>query len=310
MEKTTNGVEFLNRIVQEINEKDKIHSKKISSNINYLNENYFNQLQELSSLVHAYFDKLQILPGRVAEDYLKMVNDYRREGIYFYRNGEYRCKNQDDAYENVYSKTEVMSYYMNALLISQILWKHHFRLFVYFRNKIKTLFGDKSKLKILDVGPGHGFFSFLVMQEFPDYELIDIVDISETSLEMTKSIIGFDAGKINYFNKDIFAYDESNKYDLILLGEVIEHLDKPKDILIKLSHLLTESGLLWITTPTNSPAIDHIYLFNSKDEVIDLMEDAGLAVVDTINFYAEDVDDETAKKNKVTDLVGLFCKKK
>lgn len=310
MEKNSGGIEFLNRIVGEINEKDKLHSKKISANLNYINENYLDQLGELSSLVSAYFDKLQISPGKVAEDYLKMVNDYRREGIYFYRNGEYRCKNQDDAFRNVYSKTEVMSYYMNALLISQVLWKHHFRLFVYFREKIKTLFAGETRPGVLDVGPGHGFFSFLVMREFPAYEHLDIVDISETSLSMTKSIIGFDAEKINYFNKNVFDFDESNKYDLILLGEVIEHLDKPKDILVKLSHLLTKNGLLWITTPTNSPAIDHVYLFNSKDEVIDLMSDAGLVVVDTVNFYAEDVDDETAKKNKVTDLVGLFCKRK
>jgi 2-polyprenyl-3-methyl-5-hydroxy-6-metoxy-1,4-benzoquinol methylase len=199
---------------------------------------------------------------------------------------------------------------MNALLVSQVMWKHHFNIFMYFQSHLKTLFKGHSKLSILDIGPGHGFFSYLVKKEFPDYEKIDIVDISDTSLEMTKKIIGFDADKIKYTKKDIFDYDDSNKYDFIVLGEVLEHLDEPKQILIKLSKLLKPGGLLWITTPTNSPALDHVYLFKTKEEVLTLISDSGLETVDSCNYFAEDMDEQTALKNKITNLVGLFCKNK
>ena len=308
MENTQNAVVFLEELVSEIEKKDKLHSKKINGNISYIKEHFSAQLDELLSLVKTYFNNLGLNSERVASDYLKMIKDMRTEGLYFYKHGKYRCDNQHIANEYVYSKPEVMTYYMNALLVSQVMWKHHFNIFMYFQSHLKTLFKGHSKLNILDIGPGHGFFSYLVKKEFPDYEKIDIVDISDTSLEMTKKIIGFDGEKIKYTKKDIFDYDDSNKYDFIVLGEVLEHLDEPKQILIKLSKLLKPGGLLWITTPTNSPALDHVYLFKTKEEVLTLITDSGLETVDSCNYFAEDMDEQTALKYKITNLVGLFCK--
>lgn len=310
MKQTYNINVFLEELVSEIEKKDKLHSKKIKGNISYIKEHYPVQLKELLSLVSSYFNNLGLNSERVASDYLKMIKDMRNEGLYFYKYGKYRCDNQTIANEYVYSKPEVMTYYMNALLVSQVMWKHHFNIFMYFQANLKTLFNDHSKPSILDIGPGHGFFSFLVKKEFPNYEKIDIVDISDTSLEMTKKIIGFDGEKIKYTKKDIFDYDDSNKYDFIVLGEVLEHLDEPKQILIKLSNLLKPNGLLWITTPTNSPALDHVYLFKTKQEVLLLISDSGLETVDSCSYFAEDMDEQTALKNKVTNLVGLFCKNK
>ena len=310
MENTQNAVAFLEELVSEIEKKDKLHSKKINGNISYIKEHFPAQLYELLGLVKVYFKNLGLDSERVASDYLKMNKDMRTEGLYFYKHGKYRCDNQHIANEYVYSKPEVMTYYMNALLVSQVMWKHHFNIFMYFQSHLKTLFNGHSKLSILDIGPGHGFFSYLVKKEFPDYEKIDIVDISDTSLEMTKKIIGFDGEKIKYTKKDIFDYDDSNKYDFIVLGEVLEHLDEPKQILIKLSKLLNPGGLLWITTPTNSPALDHVYLFKNKEEVFKLITDSGLETVDSCNYFAEDMDEQTALKNKITNLVGLFCKNK
>jgi 2-polyprenyl-3-methyl-5-hydroxy-6-metoxy-1,4-benzoquinol methylase len=309
MENKLNGFSFLDALVEEIDRKDKLHSKKIKGNIAFLKSEFPQQFQELVGLVKAYFDDLNLPPQRVASDYLKMIRDMRTEGLYFYKEGEYRCNSQNHANEYVYSKPEVMTYYMNALLVSQIMWKHHFNAFMYFQGKLRNLFKDQINPTILDVGPGHGFFSFIVKKEFPSYKKIDVVDISDTSLEMTKNILGSDFDKIQYYKKDIFEYDDSTKYDFIVLGEVIEHLDDPKQILLKLAKLLNPNGHLWVTTPTNSPALDHVYLFNTKDEVVSLIEESNLKIVDSFSCFAEDVDEQTALKKKVTNLVGLFCEK-
>ncbi len=299
---------FLSEVVDVINSKDKLHSKKIKANLDYINKKFQVQFEELLFLVYSYFNDRNLYAATIADDYLKMISDMRREGLFFYKHNKYRCENQNIAYEQVYSKADIMSYYMNALLISQILWKHHFNIFMYFQNNIKRLFKDNGDFSILDVGPGHGFFSFLVKKEFPEYKKIDIIDISETSLKMTQTIIGYDQDKINYYLNDIFEYEDSNSYDFIVLGEVLEHLDDPMGILVKLSKLLKKDGLLWITTPTNSPAIDHVYLFKTKEEVNKLISDSGLVTVDSCNFFAEDVTEEIALKNRVTNLVGLFCR--
>ncbi len=310
MENTTQPLLFLNDILKEINKKDKLHFKRINSNIINVKKNFPLEFEELLDLVFNYYNFVHLSPNQISNDYLKMINDYRIDGLYFYKHGKYRCENQQMAYKNVYSNSEIMSYYMNALLISQILWKHHFNIYMYFQSQLKVLFNNSEKLKVLDVGPGHGFFSYLVKKNFTQYEKMDLVDISETSLLMTKKIIGYDEDKIKYFNKDIFLFDETNKYDFIVLGEILEHLDNPKEILLKLANLLNKDGMFWITTPTNSPAIDHVYLFNNKEEVLELVKSAGLEIVDSKSFIAEDVDEETANKKRITNLVGLFCKKK
>ncbi len=299
---------FLTELIDEIAKKDRLHSKKINANIDTLSASHPGLYDELVELVRLYFSTRELTTERIASDYLKMIRDMRTEGLYFYKHGKYRCENQKIANEYVYSKPDVMSYYMHALLVSQILWKHHFNIFVHFQQQLKALFPANATLKILDIGPGHGFFSFIVKKEFPSYEKIDVVDISETSLEMTKSILGTDLGKIRYTLSDIFDYEVSEKYDFIVLGEVLEHLDEPGQILIKLSNLMHKEGLLWITTPTNSPALDHVYLFNNKEEVLTLIKTSGLDIVNSCNYFAEDMDEAAALKNRITNLVGLFAK--
>jgi 2-polyprenyl-3-methyl-5-hydroxy-6-metoxy-1,4-benzoquinol methylase len=307
MANNNNAFAFLTALADEIALKDKLHSKKINANIAVLKKQFPEQFPELIGLVENYFSKLDLSAERVASDYLKMIKDMRTEGLYFFKEGKYRCENQQIANENVYSKPEVMTYYMNALLVSQIMWKHHFNIFMYFQKQLRELFKNRTSLKILDIGPGHGFFSFIIKKEFPTYEKIDAVDISETSLQMTKNILGYDSDKIRYFLKDIFDYDDSEKYDFIVLGEVLEHLDEPRNILRKLSNLLNPGGFLWLTTPTNSPALDHVYLFKTKEEIITLVEECGFKITNSFSCFAEDVDEQTAMKNKITNLVGLFC---
>jgi len=183
-------------------------------------------------------------------------------------------------------------------------------MFTYFKENLKLYFRHNDEINILDVGPGHGFFSYLIKNTIPGFKRIDIVDISESSLIMTAEIIGKENDRISYYHEDIFNFNSSFKYDLIIIGEVIEHLDNPKEILKRLSDLLTDNGILWLTTPTNAPALDHVYLFRSKEDILNLIESSDLDVIDSFGYYAEDVTDEFAMKNKVTQLIGAFCKKK
>lgn len=306
MEKFNQANIFLRTLLKEIEKKDLLHYKRLDKDINILIKNHLEDFNALLYLISEYFNQKKITPQKLAIDYLRMISDMRIEGLYFLRNKKYSCENQTMAFENVYSNTEIMSYYMNALLISQILWKHHFSIFTYFDKNLNKFFDSNYSVKALDIGPGHGFFSQIIKNRLENYNKLDIVDISESSLNMTKEIIG-DEQRMNYFNMDIFDFDTSSKYDLIVLGEVIEHLDEPLKILKKISKLLTPNGILWVTTPTNAPALDHVYLFNNKDEVQDLIYSAGLNIVDSIGFYAEDVTEEIATKNRVTQLIGFFC---
>lgn len=300
-------LEFLNEILQYIKEKDLLHYKKIKANTDMLASEFNREFQTFLGLLVRFFDEKGLSASQVSEDYLKMVNDMRVEGIYFKKHRQYSCANQHEAYVNVYSRPEIMNYYMNALLLSQILWTHHFKMLMFFSEQLEQTFLKNTK-SVLDIGPGHGFFSSLVISKLSEIEHIDIVDISDGSLAMTKAIIGDGGGKIKYFNRDIFTYESNEKYDLIILGEVLEHLDEPLLILKKLSSLLSENGYLWLTTPTNAPALDHVYLFRSREEIIGLLQNAGLDIHQDFGCFAENVPDEMAKKFDISYLYGAFLK--
>ena len=193
---------------------------------------------------------------------------------------------------------EVMRYYMNALLISQLLWKHHFNMLRYFKRTLTAFIGSHGIYRVLDIGAGHGLFSWVVKTEKPDYSRIDIVDISDTSLEMTRRMVGED--NIHYLNFDISEINPELKYELIILGEVLEHLDDPIAMLKNVSSLLSERGMLFFTVPTNAPTIDHVYLFRSKEHVLRMINDAGLL---WLTMHNERADEQT-------ELIGAFCIKK
>ena len=157
------------------------------------------------------------------ESYLKVVNDTMMEQYDFMKNGEYSCKSFKDAYEKVYSNSEVMEYYMTGLMFTQLFWKNHYETFRYFSKNIGKYL--KSTKEYLEIGGGHGLFVTEVIKNININSQITLLDISETSMKMAKSILK--NGKINYILSDIFDVEDIEKYDFITMGEVLEHVENP-----------------------------------------------------------------------------------
>jgi len=284
---------FIRKILEEITRKDPFHARTLIKGMEELGGKEYIRLIKM---IFNYFKKQGLSAGEVAEDYLKMIEDMRREMKYFNIHGEYSCKNQEEAYNKVYSNPEVMGYYMNALILTNMLWSHHFEMFSYFSVIIKHLPIKSAHKRVLDVGSGHGLYADTVRQSKWNSQ-IDILDISASSLKAIKEMIGEEG--LNFIQSDILEYDSKDKYDFIILGEILEHMDNPLELLKKAGDLLHQDGLIWISVPTNAPAIDHVYLFKNKKEVLDLIDQAGLYVYLRRIITIEGT----------TQLIGIFCGK-
>lgn len=100
--------------------------------------------------------------------------------------------------------------------------------------------------KILEVGSGLGYLTYAIKQE--GYNIIGL-DISMDAVAKAKKQFG------NYYVcEDVYQYavDNEGEFDLVILTEVIEHIQDPggfSDILIK---LLKVGGKLIISTPNKS----------------------------------------------------------
>jgi hypothetical protein len=78
------------------------------------------------------------------------------------------------------------------------------------------------------------------------------------------------------------AANLTGTYTAIVMGEVLEHVERPLLFLQRIRALAEDDAFIFITTAVNAPAVDHIYLFRSVDEVRELAEAAGLRVIDQL----------------------------
>jgi 2-polyprenyl-3-methyl-5-hydroxy-6-metoxy-1,4-benzoquinol methylase len=287
-----NSVRFNLDVLDAIRAIDPLHYKTLVKQ-SFSEDCDFNRLNRL---IYDYFK--DYTPLQVANDYISMVRDMRTAMEYFEEHGTYPCKSEKDAYERVYSDPKVMDQYMNALMVSQVLWAHHFDMLTFFTETVK-MYGDEGEgERILDIGAGHGFYSKAILDYMPNIKFIDVIDISNTSLMMAQRVLGTD--KVRYIRSSIFDFEFYFKHDIVILGEVLEHLDNPLIMLEYIKdNLLADDGMMWITVPTNAPTIDHVYLFRSEDEVLALINKAGLEVAMTNSTWADK-----------TQLIGMFCFKK
>ena len=166
---------------------------------------------------------------------------------------------------------------------------------------------DKTRTSVLDIGSGMGTFLYAAKKHYPKL----------VGLDMSKQMGEWVAKKLNveiYFEQfDNFNYTE--KFSLIHMSHVIEHIPNPNEWLQKAKELLTEEGILVINVPNKyaiatrlqhiyvrlglkkqvskewgkSPARtpDHLYEPNTKS-VLMLLEKNGFEVLDYFSYSRKD----------------------
>ncbi len=297
---------MMNYVVEQISSKNQLHSKKITKNLGKFDDAYFTRANNfLKRYVKLLENEGKTLDYAI-DCYLQMIADVNYESVQFLQTGEYTSKSFEEVNKRVYDNPAIMEYYMHALVMSQFLWTHHYDILLYFNKVISD--NSKNISRYLEVGGGHGLYISEAIGIIGEMAHYDLVDISKSSIEIAKKMISND--KVNYMLTDVFEYFPENKYDFITMGEVLEHVEDPVNLLKKLHSLLSDNGKLFITTPTNAPAIDHIYLFRNADDIRKVISDAGFNVEDELCVYSEDMPAEKAEKFKVSMMyAGLLVKK-
>ena len=290
----------LETIVEKIALENPLHVKKIRRNLKLLDQPYFERAEKFFS---KYSDLLREDGKNMdfgIECYLKMITDMNFETVRFLETEKYSSNSFAEVNQRVYGNPGIMEYYMHGLLLSQFLWKYHYDTLLFFNESIQR---HKNGIKnYLEIGGGHGLYLSEAAEILTTHSVYDVVDISESSLALAKRFI--ENKSVNYFLSDIFEFHPKKKYDFITLGEVIEHVEDPILLLKKVGELLSENGILFLTTPTNAPTIDHLYLFKNVEEIRILLREAGFVIGEERSFCAENLPLETAEEMKIS---ILYC---
>ena len=225
-------LEYLNKypnfkkIVQLVVDNSHLQKTKILNFHKKVDEIYYDRAEQFSKNFQKYLETQNATLDTATKAYLKMCADMMISHLYFYKHNKYPLSEQKDAFEKVYDNASEMKSYVYGIAVSQFLWSTHYAMYSFFIKEIQ-----KKDLKIknyLEIGCGHGLFLFEAIKRFKDKTNFEIVDISKTSIEITKSIINYlvkDKININYNLKDILKYKFNKKFDFIEMGEVLEHVD-------------------------------------------------------------------------------------
>ncbi|PCJ57062.1 MAG: hypothetical protein COA79_17175 [Planctomycetota bacterium] len=258
------------------------------------------QLNDFVTLYSKYIENVGLTWIEIIDSYLDMVNHMLFCRISFMKTGKYPTDDQANAIENVYNNEVQMKKYMLGLALSQFLWVQHFLTFEFFRQEIKKTPGCKN---ILEVGCGHGLFHLQMIDAFSQFTNYDIVDISKISIDITDQIINTFhpqlKDKINLHLCDINDFKTDVTYDFISIGEVLEHVADPAKILRSLKKLLTDDGVIFISTCANSPAIDHIYHYENICQIQEMIKESGFDLIEEGVYPSEDLSAEELEKRKV-----------
>ena len=144
------------------------------------------------------------------------------------------------------------------------------------------------KLSLLDVGGGQGWLASLMQRTDPRITRTQIVDIDPAAKKRAEG------DGHAYFCGRIEEFDTPDKFDVILMLNLIEHVADPVGVLRKAHSLLSPRGRLYIKTP-NFRALDarifrhrswggyhcprHFVIF-SKDSIHRTMQKSGLRVAE------------------------------
>lgn len=118
----------------------------------------------------------------------------------------------------------------------------------------------KKNSVVLDVGCASGNIG-IILRDFKE-ALVDGIEYDEEALEIARKKNCYrDLYSFSITDKDSKKYKEffdvNKKYDHIIFGDVLEHLDKPYDVLAQFSKLLKKDGSIIISLP-NIAYIDTI----------------------------------------------------
>jgi 2-polyprenyl-3-methyl-5-hydroxy-6-metoxy-1,4-benzoquinol methylase len=244
----------------------------------------------------------------LAECYDRIVKDTLREQMYFQRHKKYRHSSFQDVARHVYFNDDYMQKYMHGLALTGYLWPNHRQLLSFFNSSLPR----QKTGRYLEVGPGHGIYMVSAMRK-SEFSRFEGIDLSPTSVRMTRDLLSsgffgdFDDYQIN--EQDFLGSElDHGAYDALVMGEVLEHVERPDKFLARIRQIAADDAFIFITTPINAPAIDHIYLFDSYESIEKLVEESGLYVAQRLLVPYPGLDIKESMDRQLPVNVGLVLK--
>lgn len=168
--------------------------------------------------------------------------------------------------------------YLPGMLIAHFLWLHEYRHMRFFDSAFVSQIQLRADPVFAEVGVGSGVYSRRVLQQVPSARGIgyDISPSSKAFAEDHMRAFGLE-NRYEGVLADAMA-GQMQQVEWLICIEVLEHLEDPIAWLRRLREALVPGGRAFITAALNAAQLDHIYLYENSEQVIEQLRIAGFAV--------------------------------
>lgn len=220
-------------------------------------------------------------PEYLAEAYVNYTKSIRAEELFFAKQGQYRQSEYKSVYDEIYGRDEVMMDYVAGLGMTQVLWPNHYAIVRFFLSQFIPSVSHASTGA--EIGVGHGLFHSELLRGAPELRT-RMLDVSSVSLQTTTNMIhgiGLDPLRAEPIICDVQEEIplEMGSLDVLLAGEVVEHLEQGERVMAELTSRMKFDGYCFFTTAANAPAEDHLLLFKTTAEIRDFLGRTGWQVI-------------------------------
>lgn len=196
--------------------------------------------------------------------------------------GTYEHRSYAEVKASVYDRAEIMDEYLWGVLLTNVLWPHHFELHAFFER------GFLARLErartLLELAPGHGGWGVEALVRWPGVQL-EGVDISAASIDIAARLATAAgvAGRARYHQGDALAVVSGEPVDAVICCFLLEHLEDPDALLEAIAARLCPGGYAFVTGALTAAQIDHIYEFRRESELVLLAERHQLRCLETFS---------------------------
>lgn len=296
--------DLLQKSVAYIQSKSKLIGDPLLVHLDNQNDKYLSFAEGWLSRLLAFYDNSEQEFHRALDGYVRFCFDHIQSQSYLMRHGRYKMSGFEEANRLVYSNKEVMEgFYLDGIYLSLIFWPNHYAMYDFF---VREIASQANVFKAAcEIGVGHGAFLGTLLSCDP-YIHTTAIDISNYSLKYARKMIALMAPQAimpRFMQCDIregLPDIPSETFDIVIMGELIEHVESPDRVLSETRRVLGENGKLMMSTAINAGETDHIFLFESIHEVRDMISSVGLTVECELVLPLRDgMDEEELMKNRI-----------
>lgn len=221
---------------------------------------------------------------RSVDAYAQFTTDVNMAQARYELTGCYENKSYEQVYASHYSQAGEMSTYLWGIYLTNFLWAHHMEIWKRFDDDFVANLPEHARL--VEIAPGHGGWGAWALHRQPTATLRGY-DISATAIEIASSTVRAAgvADRAHYEERDALDLDQmpAESADACICCFLVEHLERPDKLFAVINHLLKPGGRAFVTGALTAAQVDHIYEFRNESELVDMSEEFGLRVLQSLS---------------------------